>query len=300
MRIPNLTLSDAIVSRLTTLNKKQAALNEQLGTGQRITHASEDPEAAARIMRLRSEKAAAQQYAKNVDVAQGVAQATYSALDALRSISDRANELAAASNSDNVSADERAAYAVEVNEMIKAAIQTANFKYQGSYLFNGTDTESATDPFGITGSADSPASVTRTAGTDGLSIQIADNLSISPYAKESDNGKIQSFITRLISLRDGLTSDSSTAITSARRDLLTSEDELIGVLASHSSLQARLDSVRSQSMSRFSDLEALISKDADVDVAQTMVELTRQQTAYQAAMQAGANLLRMSLLDYLR
>jgi flagellar hook-associated protein 3 FlgL len=47
-------------------------------------------------------------------------------------------------------------------------------------------------------------------------------------------------------------------------------------------------------------LEALISKDADVDVAQTMVELTRQQTAYQAAMQAGANLLRMSLLDYLR
>jgi flagellar hook-associated protein 3 FlgL len=300
MRIPNLTLSDAIVARLSYLNKKQASLNEQLGTGQRITQASEDPEAAQRIMRLRSEKAASQQYAKNADVAFGIAQATYSALDALKAISDRANELAAASSSDNVSAEERKAYAVEVNEMIKAAIQTANFKYQGNYLFNGTDTQSATDPITITGSADSPTSVSRAAGTDGSSIQIADNLSVSPYAKEADNAKLKAFIDNLIALRDGMTGNSSSGIVTARRALLTSEDDLIGILAANSSLQARLDSVRSHSAARFSDLEALISKDADVDVAHTMVELTRQQTAYQAAMQAGAQLLRMSLLDYLR
>lgn len=301
MRIPNLTLSDAVVARLSYLNKKQASLNEQIGTGQRITHASEDPEAAQRIMRLRSEKAASQQYAKNADVAYGIAQASYSALEAIKAMSDRASELAAASSSDNVSAEERNAYAVEVNEMIKAAIQTANFKYQGNYLFNGTDTQSATDPITITGPVDNPTSISRAGGGgDGLSIQIADNLSVSPYAKESDNAKLKSFIDNLIALRDGMTGNSSAGIVSARRALLTSEDDLIGILASNSSLQARLDSVRSHSASRFSDLEAMISKDADVDVAQTMVELTRQQTAYQAAMQAGAQLLRMSLLDYLR
>jgi flagellar hook-associated protein 3 FlgL len=304
MRIPNLTLSQAVVSRLSTLNKKQAELNEQLGTGQRITRASEDPQAAARIMRLRSEKAASQQYVKNIDVARGIAQASYSAMDAMRMISDRANELAALSNSDNVSADERSAYAIEVNEMLKAAIQTANFKYQGNYLFNGTNTESATDPFVITGgTADNPSGVTRSVGvngTDGLSIQIADNLSMSPYLKETENAKLQTFISNLVALRDGLNNNSSSAITTARQQLLNSEDDLIGILAGNASLQVRLESMRTQSMSRFSDLESLISKDADVDVAHTMVELTRQQTAYQAAMQAGANLLRMSLLDYLR
>lgn len=300
MRIPNLTLSDAVVSRLTYLNKKQASLNEQLATGQRFTQASEDPQAAARVMRLRSEKAASQQYTKNVDVAQGITVATYAALDTFRAISERAGELAAASASDNVSVDERKAYAVEVNEMIKAAIQTANFKYQGSYLFNGTDTESATEPFVLGGTADAPTSVSRTAGVDGASIQIADNLAVSPYSKETDNAKLKEFIDRLIALRDGMTSNSGSAIATARVNLMTSEDDIIGMLAANSSLQARFDSVRSQSMARFTDLEALISKDADVDVAQTMVELTRQQTAYQAAMQAGAQLLRMSLLDYLR
>ena len=54
MRIPNLTLTGALVSRLNTLNTKQNQLNEQLSNGQRITHASEDPQAANRIMRLHS------------------------------------------------------------------------------------------------------------------------------------------------------------------------------------------------------------------------------------------------------
>jgi flagellar hook-associated protein 3 FlgL len=300
MRIPNLTLSDAIVSRLSYLNKKQADLNEQIGTGQRITHASEDPQAAARIMRLRSEKAASQQYVKNVDLAQGVAQATYAAMDALRAISDRAGELATSAAGDTVSADERAAYAVEVNEMIKSAVQVANLKYQGSYLFNGTNTESAADPYTLVGPASAPTSVTRVVGDDGLSVQINDNLSVSPYLKESDNANLNTFINRLIALRDGMTSNSTSAIATARQNLFGSEDDVIGILASNASLQTRLDSVRTQTMARFTDLEGLISKDADVDVAHTMVELTRQQTAYQAAMQAGAQVLRMSLLDYLR
>jgi flagellar hook-associated protein 3 FlgL len=300
MRIPNLTLSDAIVSRLSKLNKRQAELNEQIGTGQRITRASEDPQAAARIMRLRSEKAASQQYVKNVDLAQGVSQATYAAMDAMRAISDRAGELASSAGGDTVSAEERAAYAAEVNEMIKAAIQTANLKYQGSYLFNGTNTESATDPFTLVGPADAPTSVTRVVGDDGLSVQINDNLAVSPYLKEADNANLNVFINRLIALRDGMKNNSTSAIATARQNLLSSEDDLIGILATNASLQTRFDSVRTQTMARFTDLEGLISKDADVDVAHTMVELTRQQTAYQAAMQAGAQVLSMSLLDYLR
>jgi flagellar hook-associated protein 3 FlgL len=80
---------------------------------------------------------------------------------------------------------------------------------------------------------------------------------------------------------------------------MASGNGLIEILASNSSIQARLESVKAQSASRFNDMEALISRDADVDQAQAMVNLSRQQTAYQAAMQAGAQVLKMSLLDYI-
>ena len=48
------------------------------------------------------------------------------------------------------------------------------------------------------------------------------------------------------------------------------------------------------------DVGALIGGETDVDIAQSMVDLTKTQTAYQAALQAGAQVLRLSLLDYVR
>jgi flagellar hook-associated protein 3 FlgL len=302
MRIPNLTMSDAVVNRLNRLNRKQTQLNEQIATGQRITMASEDPQAASRVMRLRSEKMAAQQYAKNTNVALGISQATYAAVDRLRQLSDRAGELAAASNSDNVSSQERAAYAVEVEQLIQAAIESGNSKFQGEYLFNGTNTDTDLNgsPLPFVRSAP-PAldSVAHAETTDGASIQISDTLSISPRLKSDDNTKIETFINNLIALRKGLESSSTSDITNARKALLVSENDIVGLLANNASIQARLEAVASQSASRFNDIEALISRDADVDQAQAMVNLTRQQTAYQAAMQAGAQVLKTSLLDYI-
>lgn len=367
MRIPNLTMSEAVVNRLNRLNRKQNALNEQIATGQRITMSSEDPQAASRVMRLRSEKMAAQQYAKNADTALGFAQASYAVLDRLRMLSDRAGELAVSSNSDTVSFEERKAYAVELDELIKDAIEAGNTKFQGEYLLNGTDTGSASDPFALStdpvtkvqtavraaavvnlvasnASAATTLTMTNTAGwlpgmlvsgtgipagtrivsvdsnnqevtlstavtvlanaslsaeSDGAAIQISDTLEISPRLGAADNIAVKDFINNMIALRDGLTSNSTPNITTARALLLASGNGLIEILASNSSIQARLESVKAQSASRFNDVEALISRDADVDQAQAMVNLTRQQTAYQAAMQAGAQVLKMSLLDYI-
>jgi len=126
MRIPNLTISHALVARLNTLNTQQNQFNDQLASGQRITSPSEDPQAASRILRLRSEKSEIQVYAKNGDRALSVSQASFAALDQLKNLSDRASELAVLSNSGNVSAAERKSYAIELNQIIKEAIDAGN------------------------------------------------------------------------------------------------------------------------------------------------------------------------------
>lgn len=366
MRIPNLNMSDALVRRLNTINIKQGQYNDQLANGQRISLASEDPQAANRILRLQSERSAIESYTKNAERALGVAQASFAALNRMKEISDRATELAALSISGNVSAKERQAYAVEVEGLLQSAIEVANTSHQGEYLFNGTNTSTAgdppyaqtgTSPFSlresavrktaanvatsgstltlpdVTGLAEGqsvsgagiPVGTTvlsvdtanktivlsaapTSAGTgvslvfafDGARIKLSQSVSVDPFTSGVSNGKIGDFISNIAKLLEGLKSDSTTGISAAQKSLLTSEDQLVSIIADNASNQTRLESVKVQNSERLNNLQTLISKDSDVDIAQTMVDLTRARTSYQAALEAGAQVLKLSLLDYIR
>lgn len=369
MRIPNLNMSDALVRRLNTINIKQGQYNDQLANGQRISLASEDPQAAGRILRLQSERSAIESYTKNAERALGVAQASFAALNRMKDISDRATELASLSISGNVSAKERQAYAVEVQGLLQSAIEVANTSHQGEYLFNGTNTSTAGDPpYAQTGTSQfilqesavrKTAASVETSGTsgttltlpdvvgiaegqsvsgagipagttvlsvntgtktvvlsalpiaagsnvplafafDGARIKLSPSVSVDPFTSGDSNGKIGDFIRNISQLLDALKSDSTTGISAAQKSLLTSEDQLVSIIADNASNQTRLESVKVQNSERLNNLQTLISKDSDVDIAQTMVDLTRARTSYQAALEAGAQVLKLSLLDYIR
>ena len=47
------------------------------------------------------------------------------------------------------------------------------------------------------------------------------------------------------------------------------------------------------------DASAVLSDVEDADMAQTITQYTTQQAAYSAALKAGANIVQMSLLDFL-
>jgi flagellar hook-associated protein 3 FlgL len=366
MRIPNLTMSDALVTRLNTINIKQGQYNDQISSGQRISLASEDPQAAGRILRLQSERSAIDSYTKNAERALGISQASFAALNRLKDISDRATELAALSISGNVSAEERKAYAVEVNGLLQSAIEVGNTSHQGEYLFNGTKTAtSGAAPFVQTGNAPfaltapsapevkTPATVTAgnttvtvndvnnlvvgqtvsgagiplgttiesiaggntvvlsaaptssstgalTFANDGALIKLSPSVSVAAFTSGDANSKIGVFINKIAALLEGLNTDSTTGISAAQSDLLTSEDDLVAIIADNASNQTRLESVKIQNAERVNNLQTLIARDADVDIAQAMVNLTRARTSYQAALEAGAQVLKLSLLDYIR
>ena len=371
MRIPNLTMSDALVTRLNTINIKQGQYNDQISNGQRISLASEDPQAAGRILRLQSERSAIDSYTKNAERALGISQASFAALNRLKDISDRATELAALSISGNVSAEERKAYAVEVSGLLQSAIEVGNTSHQGEYLFNGIKTEtSGAAPFLQTGNAPfaltaplapvskvpsaytvnppAPPTVTvnnvvgltvgqtvsgagiplgttiesidiannklvlSTAPTisapsgsltfadDGALIKLSPSVSVAAFTSGDANSKIGLFVNNISALLDGLNADSTTGISAAQSNLLTSEDHLVAIIADNASNQTRLESVKIQNTERVNNLQTLIARDADVDVAQAMVNLTRARTSYQAALEAGAQVLKLSLLDYIR
>lgn len=85
----------------------------------------------------------------------------------------------------------------------------------------------------------------------------------------------------------------------AEKELIVQEDSVIDKLGELSSLMVRMETVRAHDEEYFLEIDQKMANDLDVDLSEAIMQLTRVSTAYQAAMQVGAQLLNTSLLNYL-
>jgi flagellar hook-associated protein 3 FlgL len=298
MRIPNFAISDSLVSRLQKLTAAQSNLQAQVSSGQRITVASDDPAAMARVLDFQAEKQHIQQWTRNGDRALGVSQASFAAVKELKSVSDRAGEIAVLGVG-ATGADAYHAYATETDALIEHALQVANTQHAGEQLFGGTQTN--TPPFTATrDAAGHITAVSYTGAASAAQYRVYEAATISPQTDGATNQKFADFLNHLVSLRDSLKAQDGPGVQTVQAALHGSETDLLGTLSDIGATQTRLEASQGLNQSRFTDLQQLTSSETDVDLAQTVVKLTQSQTAYQAALQSGAQILQHSLLDYLR
>jgi flagellar hook-associated protein 3 FlgL len=284
--------------QLQQLFARQTQLQNEVATGQRITDPSDDPAALSRLLSLESQKQGIQQFVRNQGRAMQVSQSVFSSLSGLKTISDRAGELATLGSSETNS-DSYSAYAAEVNQLIEEAVQDGNSRLGPDYLFGGTKTDAP--PFEATRDASGNiTSVTYNGAATSAEIQTSEGTLISPYTNGAVNQQLGDFVNNLVALRDALTNQDATAVQAAASSLHGSEDDLLVAISGVGAVQTRLEADGTQNSARFTDLETLISQDADADLAQTLVKFQQTQNAYQAALQSGAQVMHLSLLDYLQ
>ncbi len=298
MRIPNYTVSKTLVSRLQDLTARQAQLNQQATTGQRVTNPSDDPAAMGRVLNIQAEKQQIQQFARNNGRALNISQSSFAAVEQLKKSSDRVGEISVL-GSGTSGPDAMRTYATEVNGLLEQSLQIANTKYAGEHVFAGTKTD--TPPFTATRDANGNiVSVSYAGAASGPEVRISEGGKVSPFTDGAQNQQFADFINNVVALRDALQSGSVGAVLATRGGLDTSEDDLVITIADIGAKQTRLEIDRSQNASRFAELEKLTGADTDADLSEVLVELRQTQTAYQAALQSGSQALSMSLLDYLR
>ena len=298
MRIPHNSFSGTLVSQLQSLTARQSALQNQAATGQRITDPSDDPAAIARVLRLQGEKREIQQFSRNNDRALNISQSSFSAVEQLKHVSDRAGEIAVLGTG-TAAPDAFRAYGAETDQMIEQALQTANVKFSGEHLFGGT--KSDTPPF--TAARDATGritAITYVGAATGAEIRTSEGARLSPFTNGAENQKLADFMNNLVGLRDALQSGSGPAVQAMQPALETSENEFLVTMSGIGAKQTRLEADRGQNEARFVELEKLTSAETDADLPSTVVKLTQAQTAYQAALQSGSKILEMSLLDYIR
>jgi len=298
MRIASNSVSDAMIRQISQLTSDQAKLQSQVSTGRRITNPEDDPAAVGRVLDLKSEQRQLAQYVSNVNRAQAVADASYSGLQGLKKISDRAGELGTLGAS-AIGPDAMSSYATEVDQLIEQAAEQGNVKLGNDYLFGGTATDTA--PISITRDASGKITGATYAGnTSQAAIPLSETASVSATTSGATNQGIADFINHLVALRDALNSGNTANVTAAQPALNGSEDLIIGAMGDNAGVQTRIQAVQAQQNDRATSLESLISSEADVDLPTTVVKLSQTQTAYQAALASAAKIMSISLLDYIK
>ncbi len=311
MRVASQSFYNQFSDQVQNLARRQSRLQTQAATGQRIHTADDDPAAMKRLLDLQAESARVKQYDANIESLKEKVSASYHSMRGLKTISDRLGELAALSDGTK-SADELKIFATEANQLIEQAVQFVNSRHGEEYLFGGTRTEKP--PFEAT--KDASGNITGVAyqgNGDSSQVEISEGISINVQVAGvsvagspvrglvSDASSGADLFKHMIEFRDHLLAgDVQSIATNDRAALAKDENNLIYQIGTNAALQARLVSAKSITSDRASSVDNLVSKEANADLASTLVQLNQTQTAYQAALQSGSSIMRLSLLDYLR
>ncbi len=298
MRIASATVSDSIIRQLQALNSQQTKLQTQVGSGLRLTQPEDDPAAMARVLNLSDERRALEQFAGNANRALELSQSTYSNLQQIKKISDRATEIGTLGTGAQ-SSDALQAYASEIDQLIEQAAQLGNSRLGNDYLFAGTAVD--TPPYTVTrDAAGQITGVTFAGNTAQSSIALSETSSVSPGADAATTQGLTDFLNGLVALREALQAGDTAAISAAQTGLIGTEDVFVSALAQQGAVQMRIEVNQDQQKARAQNVEQLVSGETSTDMTSAVVKLNQAQTAYQAALQSASSIMQKSLLDYIK
>jgi len=304
MRIAGTSYMDSMVSQLNLLSTRQYQLQNQASTGQTITAPADDPTGMALALKLQSDSSAVTQYAQNISTLQNRATIFGNALTSLKTISDRAGEIATAADG-TATPSQLQAYATEMTQLIQQAAQLMNTKDGSQYVFGGTASGSA--PFTVsTDASGNVTAVTYSGNAQVAQSEVAQGATIavdSPGENNTGSGARgvitdsrsgADFFNHLISLQNNLLSGNTGAISSTDApNLSKDEDNIIYQFAINGATQNRLTAVAAIASSQQSGLQQDLTTVAGADLAQTLTQLSQASNAYQIALQTSSQMLQL-------
>jgi flagellar hook-associated protein 3 FlgL len=311
MRVTFNTFPNGLIDQLSRLNTQQNGFQAETATGQRITNAEDDPASVRRVLDMQGETKTLDQYQRNISRHQELASASFTAIKQSKSLVDRAAEIATLADGTK-SPETLKTLGIEVDSLLAQAVQLSNTKNRGDYIFGGTVPDK--EPFTVTRDASgSITGVSYGGNTELPSSEISEKVLLSSQtigANSTGSGGRGLFVDsasgadifqHLISLRDNLNSGNAAAINKTDlANLQKDENSFLFHIGTNGVVQSRLEATTAIVKQRSDSLTKLVSKEADADLADTLVKLNQTQTAYKAALQSGGKILSQSLLDYLR
>jgi flagellar hook-associated protein 3 FlgL len=293
MRVTQSMLANNSLSHISNSYSKLAKLQDQLSTGKRISRPSDDPVVAVKGMFYRSNLSQVEQYQRNISEAYTWLENSEAGIDQSNDVLQRVRELVLQGKNGTNSESDLQANAAEISQLKEDLVGVANTQVAGSYIFNGTKTD--TPP--ITMNQDGSLSLNLETSNYNIEVSQGVNLKVNTNPENL-------FSSELFSTLDSI-------IESLNSGNMENSDELLEELGGHiealsterSDLGARynrLELVESRILDQEIIATSLLSDNEDADLERVIIDMTAQESVHRAALSVSASIIQPSLIDFLK
>lgn len=297
MRVTQNTTANLVLNNLQTIRKRTEELEQQASTGYKVSRPSDDPVSAQQILRLKGLIAQGDQYDRNIS--NGVAWLSMgeSAMSEMGNVLSRAAELTVQMANATNNQNSRTAAMNEFTQLRSQMVLLGNTQLNGRYIFGGFKND--TPPFDAAG--------TFTGTDDDILIEV-DRGAFVPI--NYSGGEILrggtppgSTGTDIIGVFDNLIAalgaGNQAAIQAELPNLEAATAQVLSVRTDLGARMNRVEGARAVLEEMKFSLTKVLSDKRDVDFMQVVSDLSKQQSAFEAAIAASAKVSQVSLLDYI-
>ncbi|WP_076413080.1 flagellar hook-associated protein FlgL [Shewanella sp. UCD-KL12] len=144
MRVSTHNLYASNLNSLQNSTADIARLNQMMATGKSILRPSDDPIGSVKVISSQRDVAATEQYLKNIGSLSSSFGRAETNLSSMVEIESRMREITLSARNGSLSAEDRAAYASELEELLEAFVGAVNAQDDaGNYIFSGNETNTA-------------------------------------------------------------------------------------------------------------------------------------------------------------
>ncbi|MFC4100352.1 flagellar hook-associated protein FlgL [Paenibacillus xanthanilyticus] len=323
LRVTQSMMNARLLSNITGNMNRMNTLQDQLSSGKRINKPSDDPVGLTFAMRYRSELQANDQYERNVDAATSLLEYTDTTMGEAMDVVHRVRELMVQGANGALPQDARDSITVEVKQLFSQLVEIGNSQFNGKYMFNGEQTQTA--PY-LKRTIDEAAAVTPaqlaadptanflaqnvTSDTGQIKYELSTGMTMAVNVtgneffgeqvlpgQETTSDNIFNVLTQMVKALDA---GDSTAVSNmiskidSRMSTMLEKRSEVGARAN------RIELITNRLANNNINLQSVSAKTEDADMSLVITNLKMEENVYQASLSAGAKLIRPSLIDFLR
>ena len=294
------THSASHIRRVAAMNRTLGAMDRverQLSSGRRFERPGEDPEAAARVLRIGRKQGDIKTYTANVEAGRGMLSRSESAVVALTGVINSARALAL-KMSDSFYDGERTGQVNLADGLIDSALDLLNTTYDDMYVFGGH--QNGQPPYELDNAGNA-----QFIGDNGLmQLDVSDGarsvVTIDADFHFNGSGGGENIMELLVELRDQMAADSQGGVAATLDRFETAVAQLSQTTSQIGTLYQRLEVHENVNEVQDVELERLRSIIEDTNYADAAATMSLRQTAYQASLAATSRVQGISLLNFMR
>ncbi|CAH6944794.1 flagellar hook-associated protein FlgL [Vibrio sp. 10N.261.52.A1] len=294
MRVTDSQFNAVMQRSLMDNNIRLNKVFEQMSTGLRINHLSDDPIAAVRLEGLKKTVSDNQQYQRNIENVQSQLTRYETNVNTLESLSQQVNELLLQGKNGTLDSESRAGIVLELKSLKTEMLNTLNQANDGSYLFSGTDISNP--------AIDTAPPYTLNPNSDYRETKVGDNQYVPSNLTITDTIGSSAIFTDLdnaIAELELATGGFTTALDNALNTNQTLHQNLLVSLTDIGSQYNALERLKETSIDMVFFAETVRSELEELDYAEASVELNQGMIALEATQKTFARVAGISLFDLL-